>query len=121
MKEKNFKVSFLLNFYGELLTDKQRDALEMYYDEDMSLAEIAEHTGITRQGVRDCIKRGESIIFDMEDKLNLTKHFENMEDNISKILNCSLNIKEENSKFAISAVIDNEADKIIKYAKDIID
>ena len=54
---KNLEISFLLDFYGDMLTDKQRDVVELYYNEDLSLAEIAAHSGITRQGVRDSIKR----------------------------------------------------------------
>lgn len=50
---KNLEVSFLLDFYGEMLTQKQHDFLVYYYDEDLSLSEIAENEGITRQGVRD--------------------------------------------------------------------
>ena len=56
---KNLEISFLLDFYGDMLTDKQRDVVELYYNEDLSLAEIAAHSGITRQGVRDSIKRAE--------------------------------------------------------------
>lgn len=54
---KNLEVSFLLDFYGEMLTQKQHDFLVYYYDEDLSLSEIAENEGITRQGVRDASKR----------------------------------------------------------------
>ena len=56
---KNLEISFLLDFYGDMLTDKQKDVVELYYNEDLSLAEIASHSGITRQGVRDSIKRAE--------------------------------------------------------------
>ena len=57
--QKNLAYSVLLDFYGPVLTDKQRVILTEYYDEDLSLAEIAENLGITRQGVRDGIKRAE--------------------------------------------------------------
>ena len=53
---KNLEVSFLLDFYGEMLTEKQREAVELYYFEDLSLAEIADNQGISRQGVRDALK-----------------------------------------------------------------
>ena len=56
--QKNLAYSVLLDFYGPVLTDKQRVILTEYYDEDLSLAEIAENLGITRQGVRDSIKHG---------------------------------------------------------------
>ena len=56
--QKNLAYSVLLDFYGPVLTAKQRVILTEYYDEDLSLAEIAENLGITRQGVRDAIKHG---------------------------------------------------------------
>ena len=53
---KNFEISLLLDFYGDMLTEKQRDMVDYYYNDDLSLSEIAENEGITRQGVRDSIK-----------------------------------------------------------------
>ncbi len=72
---KNMKVAYLLDFYGDLLTDKQRDSLEFYYNDDLSLGEIAANLGISRQGVRDNIKRAEAVLFDMEEKLRLAERF----------------------------------------------
>ncbi|MCL2099040.1 MAG: DNA-binding protein [Oscillospiraceae bacterium] len=69
MFEKDFRISYLLDFYGGILTAKQKDAIDLYYNEDFSLAEIAEHQHITRQGVRDAIKRGEEILLETEKKL----------------------------------------------------
>ena len=63
---KNLEVSFLLDFYGEMLTQKQHDFLVYYYDEDLSLSEIAENEGITRQGVRDVIVRAEAYMTEIE-------------------------------------------------------
>jgi len=60
--QKNLAYSVLLDFYGPVLTEKQRVILTEYYDEDLSLAEIAENLGITRQGVRDAIKHGEAAL-----------------------------------------------------------
>ena len=67
--QKNLAYSVLLDFYGAVLTDKQRAILTEYYDEDLSLAEIAENFGITRQGVRDAIKHGEAALDGLEAKL----------------------------------------------------
>lgn len=64
---KNLAISDLLDQYGAMLTDKQRDVIELYYNQDLSLAEIAEHEQITRQGVRDNIKRGEAFLLEMEE------------------------------------------------------
>ena len=66
MAEKNLNLCVLYDFYGNMLTDKQREVFEMYYSEDLSLAEIAQQEGISRQGVHDTILRTEAILKDME-------------------------------------------------------
>ena len=71
MGVKKLELSMLCDIYGVLLSEKQRDAVEMYCNEDYSLSEIAENTGISRQGVRDQIKHAESQLFAFEDKLKL--------------------------------------------------
>lgn len=67
--------SVLLEFYGELLTDRQREILSYSIDDDLSLSEIAELTGITRQGVRDAIGKAESQLFFYEEKLGMYRAF----------------------------------------------
>ncbi len=69
MVAKNLEISLLLDFYGDMLTEKQRNVVELYYNEDLSLSEIAAHSRITRQGVRDSIKRAEGILLDLEESL----------------------------------------------------
>ena len=64
--EKSMEFSYLLDFYGEMLTDKQRTVMEQYYNEDLSLAEIADNLSISRQGVRDAIKHSEAILLQLE-------------------------------------------------------
>ncbi len=71
MFEKNLHIAFLLDFYGEVLSDRTRELLEMYYCDDMSLAEIADAVGITRQGARGGIKKGEEELLFLEEKLGL--------------------------------------------------
>ena len=66
---KNLDVSVLIDCYGDLLTEKQRSLIEYYYNDDLSLSEIAENEGITRQGVRDAIKRAETQLYELENKL----------------------------------------------------
>ena len=73
MADKNLGISVLLDHYGAMLTDKQRDVIDLYYNQDLSLAELAEHEGISRQGVRDNIKRGEAFLLEMEEKLHLAQ------------------------------------------------
>lgn len=75
MKGKPLEMSLLFDFYGETLTEKQRELFDLYYNEDLSLAEIAEHAGITRQGVRDSIKRAEHALREIEEKLGLVARY----------------------------------------------
>ena len=73
MFEKNLNVGYLLDFYGELIPERKRMVLELYYDEDYSLAEVADEIGISRQGVRNIVKKTESELFFYEEKLGLAK------------------------------------------------
>lgn len=82
---KDLSISVLLDFYGDMLTEKQRDVVELYYNEDLSLAEIAEHSGITRQGVRDSIKRAEAQLKEYEDRLGLARRFSAMGEGLEEI------------------------------------
>ena len=75
MFEKNMDISFLLDFYGDVLDEKPRALLDLYYNEDLSLAEIAESEGMTRQGVRHVIKKAEQQLLFLENKLGLANHF----------------------------------------------
>ena len=68
---KDLKFASLLDIYGGVLTEKQREMLELYYNEDLSLSEIAEGEGISRQGVRDSIKRGEETLSDLDEKIGV--------------------------------------------------
>ena len=82
MAVKDLKYAMLYDVYGSLLSEKQGYALEMYYCDDLSLSEIAEHIGITRQGVRDQIKHAEEELDNYEEKLGLAKK----NDKLRKIL-----------------------------------
>ncbi len=82
---KNMDIAWLFDFYGDMLTDKQRNVMELYYEEDLSLAEIAENQNITRQGVRDSIKRAESQMLEMEERLHVAARFRAMRDGLEAI------------------------------------
>ncbi len=75
MFEKNMKLGFLLDFYGDVLSERKRTVLNFYYNDDLSLAEIAEEIGISRQGVRELIKKAEEELLFYEEKLGLAKRF----------------------------------------------
>ncbi len=75
MEDGRLMQSMLLDFYGELLTEKQRECYDLHYNEDLSLAEIAEQLGVSRQGVWDNIRRAEGAMRDMEEKTGLVARF----------------------------------------------
>ncbi|MBQ2726267.1 MAG: DNA-binding protein [Clostridia bacterium] len=80
------KFPLLLDTYGSLLTDRKRELLDYYYNEDYSLSEISELTGISRQGVRDSIKKSEEEILKLESKLNIVQKNEELSDALTAVL-----------------------------------
>jgi len=84
--DKKVEISMLCQIYGKLLTEKQFNIINDYYDLDLSLSEIAENEGITRQAVRDIIKKGENKLFEFEEKLGIMKKTMKQEEKIANIL-----------------------------------
>ena len=84
--EKNVEISILCDLYGKLLTPRQEEILIDYYNNDLSLSEIAENNSITRQAVRDIIKKGEKKLFEYEEKLQFMKRTLKQEDVLKKVL-----------------------------------
>ena len=117
MFEKNYKISYLLDFYGNILTEKQKNAIDMYYNEDLSLAEIAEHVEITRQGVRDAIKRGEEILEEMEKKLGFAEKFGEYTMAFEKIGRCVENIKTAKSSLNFMKIFEENVNEIADAIK----
>ena len=107
--EKNVKISILLDIYGKLLTQKQYKLLDDYYNNDLSLSEIAENENITRQAVRDNLKKGENNLFEYEEKLGFMRKEIMQEESIERIL--SEITKMENS------MPDKEGAKILQDVK----
>ena len=75
MKNQAYRMAMLFDFYGDLLTERQKEFYDLYYNEDLSLAEIAENYGISRQGVRDVIVRAEAAMTEIEDKTHIIRRF----------------------------------------------
>lgn len=98
--DKVAQISMLIDFYGGLLTPKQYTIVDMYYNNDYSLSEIAENLGISRQGVHDSLKRAENILFSYEDKLGLVNKFILQKNLIKKVLDNlkSIDISQINGK-----------------------
>lgn len=93
---KNVEICLLLDFYGQLLTEKTREILELHFAEDMSLAEISDLNSITRQAVHDSIKRGVASLQEYEDKLGMINRFK---------------MQSECIKEAITDIDNNQTDK----------
>jgi predicted DNA-binding protein YlxM (UPF0122 family) len=117
---KDYSVALLLDFYGDMLTEKQRGFLDYYYNEDLSLAEIAVNEGITRQGVRDAIKRAEHALFEMEERLSLASRFESMRKGLEDIIRCAGTVHEQNKRYGLSREINEAAAQISATAERLI-
>ena len=100
--EKSVHISMLLEMYGKLLTDKQQDVIDLYYNQNLSLSEIAEELNITRQGVRKSLIDAENRLFDIEEKLGLLK--EKLERD-EVILEITKKIKDKNIKESLMNLI----------------
>lgn len=113
--EKNLVYTELLDIYKGLLTEKQAEAMEYYYDSDYSLGEISELMDISRQGVRDFIKRGEAIIDEMESKLNLLSVFRQ----INEIGLLANELQKTNKRLSNSKDINSLAEMILNKVETI--
>ena len=114
--EKKVEISMLCQIYGKLLTEKQFDYINDYYNNDLSLSEIAENYGITRQAARDNIKKGENKLFEYEEKLQIMKTTLNTEKKIVKILSQISTIQTVYTDEKIADILENiknELDEIV--------
>ena len=104
-----FKSSLLYDFYGELLTNHQKEIYEDFILNDLSLGEIAEEHGISRQGVHDLVKRCDKILNGYEEKLHLVERFEKTKQDVLKICNLADDTGNEESILEIKEI----AEKIL--------
>ncbi len=109
---KDLDIIMLYDIYGDMLTEKQRDFITYYYDDDLSLAEIAQNEGITRQGVRDSIKRAEAQLLLFEEKLGLKKRFEELKSGLEEVSRMTEIINEVNMKTILSREINDATTRI---------
>ena len=92
------KQSLLYDFYGELLTDHQKEIYEQFIVEDLSLSEIAKDAGISRQGVHDLIKRCDKILEGYEEKLHLVEKFLSIKEKVHQINGLLEGVKADESQ-----------------------
>ena len=104
--ERNVEISMLCQIYGKLLTEKQYEFINDYYNNDLSLSEIAENENITRQAVRDIIKKGEKKLFEYEEKLLFMKRMLNQEKTIQHILSELTKIEKDSSDKKVANILE---------------
>lgn len=85
MKSQTYRMTMLYDFYGEVLTPRQKEFFDLYYNEDLSLGEIAENYNVTRQGVRDVIVRAEAALTELEDKTHLIRRFREQQEQLREL------------------------------------
>ncbi|MBR2241276.1 MAG: DNA-binding protein [Clostridia bacterium] len=114
--EKNVEISVLCQLYGKALTEKQYEVLTDYYNNDLSLSEIAENNNITRQAVRDIIKKGENKLYELEENILLMKKVLEEEKIVTKIISELNEIRKlANSNKEVAKRIDNIEKELRKF------
>ena len=101
------KLACYVIFIGDLLTNRQLDVLDLYYNQNLSLSEVSENLGVTRQAVKDCIVKGEKRLFDLEEKLEIMKKSQKQEKQIQKILSELSEIQTKYTDEEIAEIINN--------------
>jgi predicted DNA-binding protein YlxM (UPF0122 family) len=112
MSEKNFIFSILYDYYSNLLKDSQANIIDLYYNQDYSLSEIAEEMNISRQGVHDSLKRAEKSLIEYEDKIKLHYKYDRYYKSAEKIIQLAANITDDKYRDTVDN-IQKEASKII--------
>ncbi|WP_138206676.1 putative DNA-binding protein [Haloimpatiens lingqiaonensis] len=107
--EERVQISLLLDFYGNLLTEKQRDIMDLYYNDDLSLAEISNITNTSRQAIHDITKRCHKLLFQYEEKLFLLEKYLQRKKIIGRL--------NENIDMLINNTIDEDKKEILNKIK----
>ncbi len=105
--DKKLTVSLLLDFYGQVLSEKQFHIMDYYYNDDLSLREISEILGITRQGVHDTIKRSEAFLEELEQSLGLYAKWQRLQQQLESIEGAVKEINCENNRLCKNEAIKN--------------
>ena len=94
--DEKLNMSLLFDFYGDILTERQKEIASLSFEEDLSLREISEITGITPQGVRDSLNKSKAILSDMEEKLGLSAKFSENKNSTDLVIKKLNSVKEKN-------------------------
>lgn len=111
------EISILLDIYGSLLTENRQNCVDLYYNEDLSLSEIAENQGITRQGVRDNIQRAVKQLKLYDEALGLRNQYSEIRSGLEEIAELAQTVKEINMNTALSREINDAVTRISTIAK----
>ncbi len=117
VKNQAYRMAMLFDFYGDMLTERQREFYDLYYNEDLSLSEIAENYGISRQGVRDVIVRAEATLTELEDKTGIIRRFHVMQDQLKNVQRAVTDIGQRNTQ----QCQDEEIENLVKEINAILD
>lgn len=112
MKNQTYRMTLLYDFYGEVLTPRQKEFFDLYYNEDLSLGEIAENYGVTRQGVRDVIVRAEAVMTEIEDKTHLIRRFREQQEQLQALGALADRLKQLNDRDFQNGELDNIAGEL---------
>jgi predicted DNA-binding protein YlxM (UPF0122 family) len=116
MVKKLVEVAILYDFYGKLLSEKQSTVIDLYYNYDLSLAEIGEELGISRQGVYDILKRAEENLYQYEETLQLVRRFYDSRKELERLYGLVIDVEEECKRGDIDMITDkvNQLKKALK-------
>ena len=98
MADDSLKRTMLFDFYGEMLTEKQREYYDLHYNEDLSLYEIAEQRGVSRQAVWDIIRRAETVMLELEEKTGFIARAEHRRQTLEEIRALAHGLPEDERK-----------------------
>lgn len=118
MFEKNLQIGYLLDFYGAILPQRKREIMEYYYNDDLSLSEIAEQFGITRQAVRETVKKTEEDLFFYEEKLGLRHRFDEVQKHTENARLICRNISSGSGRNSSADELMREIDSIYQIVAD---
>ncbi len=110
-------ISDLLDIYGSFLTEKQKTCLDLYYNQDFSLSEIAQYYNITRQGISDFVSRGRANLLDLEKKIKFNSKLKNLKKDVAKIIDKTNRLIKYNDQNYCSGEINKFANEICDIAQ----
>ena len=117
--EKNLEISLLFDFYGMMLSQTQQEAVSLYYNDDLSLLEVAEILSMSRQGVRDALNRAKKILYNFEEKLSLCERFNKTQEGLKSIIDTACVLSENDDETVKKLSDDIKATALRLYEQEV--